>query len=205
MKSNNLEEEKHQENGVFEMQGFVTLTCPSCGGKLEITNDLERFACAHCGNEHMVRRSGGVVSLAPVVQELRSIKSGVDRTAMELAIRRIKEEISEAVLPDTDEAFVAIAKSDSRRVLFGRIASDMLGLRLSAIEKLFGMKESRLKSILNEITDDQLMDLIERIPQGKGGDEGLVRNALSVYLKSREVLHTIRAKREQLASYMSMV
>ncbi|MFL7795121.1 MAG: hypothetical protein AB8I69_23480 [Anaerolineae bacterium] len=27
----------------------ITLTCPSCGGKLQVTNDIDRFACTHCG------------------------------------------------------------------------------------------------------------------------------------------------------------
>jgi len=74
---------------------FITLSCPSCGGKLQITNDMDRFACSHCGNEHIVRRSGGTVSLAPVVEGLRKVQSGVDKTASELAIVRLKHEIEE--------------------------------------------------------------------------------------------------------------
>ena len=42
------------------MANFVTLTCPSCGGKLEITEDVEKFACGNCGNEHIVNRRGNV-------------------------------------------------------------------------------------------------------------------------------------------------
>ncbi len=77
------------------MTEFVTLTCPSCGGKLQITNDIERFACGYCGNEHIVRRGGGVVSLAPVVEGLQRVQVGVDKTASELAIKRLRSEISE--------------------------------------------------------------------------------------------------------------
>jgi primosomal protein N' len=77
------------------MSDFVTLTCPSCGGKLEITNDIDRFACAHCGAEHVVRRGGGLVSLAPVVNEIRRVGVGVDKTASELAIRRLTNELAE--------------------------------------------------------------------------------------------------------------
>ena len=77
------------------MADFVTLSCPSCGGKLTITNDIERFACAHCGNEHVVNRSGYVVSLAPVVDELKKVQAGVDKTASELAIKRLTQEIEE--------------------------------------------------------------------------------------------------------------
>jgi hypothetical protein len=49
------------------MQNLITLSCPSCGNKLQITEDIDRFACAECGNEHIVIRSGGVVALKPVM------------------------------------------------------------------------------------------------------------------------------------------
>ena len=77
------------------MADFVTLSCPSCGGKLEITNNVERFACSHCGREHIVKRSGGIVSLSPVVDELKKVGVGVDKTAAELAIVRLQKEIAE--------------------------------------------------------------------------------------------------------------
>ncbi len=57
---------------------FITLSCPSCGGKLTITSDIERFACQFCGHEHIVRRSGGLVSLEPVVQVMKSIDSNIN-------------------------------------------------------------------------------------------------------------------------------
>ena len=77
------------------MPDFVTLSCPSCGGKLEITPDIERFACGYCGNEHIVRRGGGIISLIPVAEDIKGIRTGVDKTAAELAINRIKKEIEE--------------------------------------------------------------------------------------------------------------
>src|SRR5258706_10389106 len=75
------------------MVDFVTLSCPSCGGKLKVTSDVNRFACAYCGAEQIVRRSEGIISLAPVVQGLNRIQTGVDKTASELAIQRLKTEI----------------------------------------------------------------------------------------------------------------
>jgi predicted RNA-binding Zn-ribbon protein involved in translation (DUF1610 family) len=45
------------------MPGFITLSCPSCGHELQITEDIVRFACAACGNEHIVNRNGGIVTL----------------------------------------------------------------------------------------------------------------------------------------------
>jgi lysylphosphatidylglycerol synthetase-like protein (DUF2156 family) len=54
---------------------------------------MDRFACAYCGTEHIVKRGGGVISLAPVVEGLKKVEIGVDKTASELALKRLKEEI----------------------------------------------------------------------------------------------------------------
>jgi len=77
------------------MGEFVTLTCPACGAKLQVTEDLERFACASCGNEHLIRRSGGLVSLAPLAEGLKGVERATDRTASEMAIKRLQTEIDE--------------------------------------------------------------------------------------------------------------
>ncbi len=74
------------------MADFVSLSCPSCGGKLQITNDIDRFACGYCGQEHTVNRSGGMVFLKPVVEGLRQVQTGVDKTAAELALKRLVTE-----------------------------------------------------------------------------------------------------------------
>jgi hypothetical protein len=77
------------------MNELVTLACPNCGAKLEITSDIDRFACSHCGQEHIVKRGGGIVSLSPVIIAINQVKLGVDKTAAELAIARIRKEIDE--------------------------------------------------------------------------------------------------------------
>ena len=77
------------------MSDFITLSCPSCGAKLEITQDIDRFACSNCGREHIVKRSGGIVSLSPVVDAIKQVGIGVDKTAAELAIVRLQKEITD--------------------------------------------------------------------------------------------------------------
>jgi len=89
---------------VIEM---IKLQCPSCGGKLEVGNDLERFACGYCGTAIIVRRSGGTVSLAPVVEGLANVQRGVDRTAAELALSRLERDITKL----REEANEALARS----------------------------------------------------------------------------------------------
>ena len=73
---------------------LITLSCPSCGAKLDISTNLDRFACAFCGQEHIVNRTGGTISLSPVVEAIHQVKTGVDKTAAELAIVRINADIS---------------------------------------------------------------------------------------------------------------
>jgi hypothetical protein len=77
------------------MGDFVTLTCPTCGGKLQITPDIDRFACAHCGNEHLVKRSEGVIAIQPLAESLTGLKRAADRTASEMAIRRLTEDLTQ--------------------------------------------------------------------------------------------------------------
>jgi DNA-directed RNA polymerase subunit RPC12/RpoP len=77
------------------MADFIPLECPNCGARLEVTEDLDRFACSHCGNQLMVRRGGGIVALKPVVDELKGVRAGTDKTASELAIPRLEKEIAE--------------------------------------------------------------------------------------------------------------
>ena len=77
------------------MSEMITLTCHSCGGTLKITSEIDRFSCTHCGNEYWVRRGEGIISLDPVVQSIENVQTGVDKTASELAINRLKNEIRE--------------------------------------------------------------------------------------------------------------
>lgn len=83
------------------MPDFLTLACPTCGGQLQITPDIDRFACTHCGNEHLVRRGAGIVTLAPVIDSMDALRRATDRTASELAIRRTRDEIAELVSAKT--------------------------------------------------------------------------------------------------------
>jgi predicted RNA-binding Zn-ribbon protein involved in translation (DUF1610 family) len=74
------------------MNDFIVLSCPCCAGQLRVTNDAERFACRHCGREHLVRRQGGAVNLVPLTKKLERVGRSMDRNASELAIKRLKEE-----------------------------------------------------------------------------------------------------------------
>lgn len=85
---------------------FITLSCPNCGGKLNITTDTERFACQFCGHEHIVRRSGGLVALEPVLKNLNAnlnlVGMGInqlglssEKQAAEQSLIRVRKEVEE--------------------------------------------------------------------------------------------------------------
>jgi predicted RNA-binding Zn-ribbon protein involved in translation (DUF1610 family) len=117
------------------MSDFVTLTCPSCGAKLEITPDMDRFACGYCGTEEIVRRAGGAISLAPVVEGLNQVRAGVDKTASELAIKRLREEIAilQVSLDDMKAQYAALKEPKFPMVTFLICAFLILGGFITAL------------------------------------------------------------------------
>ncbi|MGA9768264.1 MAG: hypothetical protein WBV94_04435 [Blastocatellia bacterium] len=78
---------------MLDQPRIIKLTCLSCGGALEITNDLERFACGYCGIEQIVERRGGIVALKPIAEAISKVQIGTDKTAAELALKRLPQEI----------------------------------------------------------------------------------------------------------------
>ena len=81
-----------------ESFGTVSLKCTGCGACLDITPDLEIFSCSYCGARQMVRRGGGTVSLKPLEEAISRVQQGTDRTAAELAVRRLREDLAAADL-----------------------------------------------------------------------------------------------------------
>lgn len=73
------------------MPDFVTLSCPNCGGKLKVTPDIDRFACSHCGAEHIVKRGDGIISLSPVLDAISKVQTSVDIIAEDIRLRREQE------------------------------------------------------------------------------------------------------------------
>jgi hypothetical protein len=105
---------------------------------LQITKDIERFACAHCGKEHLVKRGGGIIALAPVIENM---SKGVDSTASELALVRLEKELAD-IKPK-----VTIAKEKADR--FTSKAGDRVAVLIVTIVVLIG---SILLFILTDLT-----------------------------------------------------
>jgi hypothetical protein len=72
---------------------LLTLKCQNCGANLQIKPDTTQSACSYCGASQIVDRDGGIVSLRLVSDALQKVQVGTDRTAAELAIKRLNDEI----------------------------------------------------------------------------------------------------------------
>lgn len=71
------------------------LTCPLCGSSLKGSPDAGRFVCVGCGGE--VVSGNKQNSFAPVVDAVGKVQGGTDKTAAELAIKRLKEELESLI------------------------------------------------------------------------------------------------------------
>jgi predicted RNA-binding Zn-ribbon protein involved in translation (DUF1610 family) len=45
------------------MPDLISLICPSCGGKLQVSANATSLTCQHCGNEHLVKHEAGAITL----------------------------------------------------------------------------------------------------------------------------------------------
>lgn len=81
---------------------------------LQIKPEMDVFACAYCGTNMRVAREGGAVMLKALVRSVASVRQGVDRTAAELAIPRLRREIREA--EKSRDARVAEAKTAAEQL-----------------------------------------------------------------------------------------
>jgi hypothetical protein len=56
------------------MVKWISLVCPACGETVKVPGQRLILACGRCGTELVIRQTGEVVSLAPVVEALRELE-----------------------------------------------------------------------------------------------------------------------------------
>lgn len=164
----------------MQMPKFFTLSCPTCGSKLQIGNDLQRFACAFCGNEHIINREGGTISLFPVLESVERIQAGVDRTAIELTIARLERDVqagrdAPSEIRSIKDYYTVNPKEPSWRwkLLWQKVAQYIQqkrnpNYRKTGIGKILnawdgGMSHSDANDILWTLTDSEINDILQYI------------------------------------------
>jgi hypothetical protein len=71
----------------------ISMRCASCGAGLQISPEMDHFACGYCGTSLSIVRQGGTVALKLVADSIAKVQVGTDRTAAELALVRLSKEI----------------------------------------------------------------------------------------------------------------
>jgi multidrug resistance efflux pump len=70
------------------MTALFPIGCCKCGAPLQVHSDVTTFACTYCGTAQTLTIEGGVA-----FSRLDSLHSATQRTAAELAIARLREEL----------------------------------------------------------------------------------------------------------------
>ena len=108
------------------MADLITLTCPMCGGSLQITNDVDRFVCAHCGNAHVIDPGARVESLAAEVSMLRA-ETGIRRLHQELGILIEKRDQLRSTIDSYRKLAISLYRSAGIAAYFLAIAFAVIG------------------------------------------------------------------------------
>lgn len=81
---------------------MIKLSCGSCGAKLNLTDDVNRFFCTYCGSEWLVEKGDGYATLKAVEEKLDKIETNTGSTARdtevladEVRLKKIEERIPE--------------------------------------------------------------------------------------------------------------
>jgi DNA-directed RNA polymerase subunit RPC12/RpoP len=75
------------------MAEITKIECQNCGGKATIDISTNIFKCEYCESQFLVERTGNDISMQPMIETMGSLKTGIDKTATELAIARIQKDI----------------------------------------------------------------------------------------------------------------
>ena len=101
------------------MLAAVPIKCANCGSNLEVTVEMTNFACGYCGASQIVERFGGTISLKLVSDAINRVQAGTDKTAAELALKRLSKELMEVEQAWTDTHSENSRKLDGNLKLFG--------------------------------------------------------------------------------------
>ena len=138
------------------MADLMTLTCPSCGGQLQITNETDRFVCAHCGNSHVVDPGQRVESLVGELEQMR-LKMDIRQAEDSLAVlRKHQAALEDSTSPQTDSQLwwkilniglpvgvVFIGVTEGANILFSLFLAALLGAFLLLINWAFSSNNNK--------------------------------------------------------------
>lgn len=78
-----------------QQASIVTLNCKNCGASLNITSDMDSFACGFCGTQQVVERRGGTLFLKLITDAITRVQAGTDKAGAELALQRLEKDLQQ--------------------------------------------------------------------------------------------------------------
>jgi len=109
------------------MADVITVSCPSCGAKLEPTQDIDSCSCVYCGNRYFVTRTGSVAHIEAVISSVGEILGEIGSTASKSATRQVGDKLATLMIERdsiqaritllNEEKQTSIMRSRARRIL----------------------------------------------------------------------------------------
>ena len=122
--------------GVIKLaeQDFIPLTCPSCGGKLEVGPDIHRLTCLNCGTTHDVLRDNPIPVLRPIIAQINKVGERLDA---ETQVRAETAQVSAQTYGAVSAQAAVIEQAHTRE----RITHQVLMIQQSIDEKKHEIEE----------------------------------------------------------------
>ena len=112
---------------------IIPMRCPACGANLQISEDMQNFACAYCGTQLLAEHKGGTVALKPIMDAIARLQAETDKNAAELAVIRLTAEAEELQKQVEARRMSGQAALEQQWLAFEQQQKDVNHLRLPAI------------------------------------------------------------------------
>ncbi|HOJ00824.1 MAG TPA: hypothetical protein PLL88_04340 [Anaerolineaceae bacterium] len=77
------------------MNDFIALTCPSCGGQLQVQNNLQKCHCTHCGTQLLLKQDDSGMLIPLQARDLQASAKLKEMQFSEKAMDLLKGQIAE--------------------------------------------------------------------------------------------------------------
>lgn len=77
------------------MNDFINMSCPACGGQLQVKKDMQKYFCMHCGTELLLKQDSAGVFNTIQARDLQASAKLKEMQFSKGAIDLLKSEIKE--------------------------------------------------------------------------------------------------------------
>lgn len=175
------------------------LTCSLCGGTLKASSDAGRFVCSSCGSEVSTGKQS--LSFEPVVDAVSKVQGGTDKTAAELAVKRLRKDLEALIYQkeQLESAYSGQQASNTGKVIAAAIFSGfivfMIGVVIAAImaESIYAVIGAPVAIVGASITAAILNKKIDRENKALAGEANkeLMNYDRSIYQTKKKLAENL--------------